>query len=104
MRSAASDVGLHCLRRSHLKDARQLCRSNAAVEISEKNVKTIKNWTPEKIAVIILKFYHTVMCPKDAEGLTNIVDSDQTALHSGQSLHCLPRPVYLNTWDHYSTL
>ena len=31
---------------------------------------------------------------KSAEGLANSVDPDQTA----PPLHCLPRPVCLNTW------
>ena len=43
--------------------------------------------TPKKFVLITLKFelcgstieYHRVMCPKDAEGMANSVDPDQTA-------------------------
>ena len=40
-------------------------------------------------------FVHTPkMCPKEAEGIANSVDPDQTApLQSDLSLHCLPRPI-----------
>ena len=31
-------------------------------------------------------FYHRVMCPKDADGMTNSVDPDQTAPLSGSRL------------------
>ena len=52
----------------------------------------IKIQTPEKIAVIILKFeqcgfYHGVLHPKDAHRMTNSIDLGQVAPHS------LPRPV-----------
>ena len=42
---------------------------------------TVKIVTAIKIAVIILTmwFYHTLMHPKEAEGMTNSVDPDQTA-------------------------
>ena len=50
-----------------------------------------------KTAVIIQKFeqgglklYRTEMHPKDADGMTNSVDPDQTA---PMDLHCLPRPA-----------
>ena len=40
-------------------------------------------YTPEKVAVIILKFelwfYHRVMHPKDVNGIANSVDPHQTA-------------------------
>ena len=38
--------------------------------------------------------YHRVTSPKDAEGIANSVDPDQTApLGADLGLHCLPRPV-----------
>ena len=53
-------------------------------------VKFLKIWTPEKFAVITLKFeqwlYHRVMSPKGAEGMANSVDPDQTAPRSGSTL------------------
>ena len=34
------------------------------------------------------------MCPKEAEGIANSVDPNQTApLQSDLGLHCLPRPI-----------
>ena len=42
------------------------------------------------------------MHPKDAEGIANSVDPDQTApLGADLGLHCLPRPVCPKTLDHY---
>ena len=41
-----------------------------------------------------------VMHPKDAYGLANSVDPDQTA-QSDLGLHCLPIPICLKTLDHY---
>ena len=42
------------------------------------------------------------MHPKDAEGVANSVDPDQTApKEQSLGLHCLPRPVCLKTSDHY---
>ena len=40
-----------------------------------------------------------VMHPKDADGMVNSVDPDQTAPQeqSDQGLHCLLRPICLNT-------
>ena len=51
------------------------------------------------IILIVLKngtvwFYFIVMYPKDANGLANSVDPDQTALR----LHCLIKPICPNTW------
>ena len=47
-----------------------------------------------KIGTVSL--YYIVMGPKDAEGIANSVDPDQTALEeqeqSDLGLHCLPRP------------
>ena len=45
-------------------------------------LKIQKIWTPENIAVIILKFeqcgsIHRVMSPKDVDGMANSVDPDQ---------------------------
>ena len=50
--------------------------------------------------------YHRVMSPKDADGMANSVDPDQTALLllEGQSdlgLCCFPRPICPKTWDRY---
>ena len=44
------------------------------------------------------------MCPKDIDGVANIVDPDQTAPkeQSDQGLHCLLRPVCLNILTLYS--
>ena len=44
------------------------------------------------------------MHPKDADGIANSVNPDQTAppsLESDLGLHCLPRP---KTYDHYGTV
>ena len=45
--------------------------------------KKPKNSDTKTFAVIILKlnlfFYHKAVCPKDAGGMANSVDSDQTA-------------------------
>ena len=52
-----------------------------------------------KIAVIILKFEQSrVMRPKDADGMANSVDPDQTA-PIDLGFHCLPRPVCPKTED-----
>ena len=45
-----------------------------------------------------MRLYHTLICPKDAEGMANSVDPGQTAPDLG--LHCLPRPVCPKTY-HY---
>ena len=46
------------------------------------------------------------MCPKDADGITNSVDTDQTLIkeQSDLGLHCLLRSVYPKTKEHYGTL
>ena len=43
------------------------------------------------------------MCPKDAEGIANSVDPDQTAPEeqSDLGLHYLPRSTCPKTYDHY---
>ena len=53
-------------------------------KILANTVKNLKIRTPEKFAVIIIKvgtvwFYDRVMHPKDADGMANSVDPDQTA-------------------------
>ena len=53
-------------------------------------VKLQKVWSPEQIIVIILKFDHGVMCPKDVDGMANSVDPNRTA---ALGPHYLPRPV-----------
>ena len=46
-------------------------------------------------------FYNVVMHPKDADGMANIVDPDQTAPseQSDLGLHCLLGPIVPNTWN-----
>ena len=44
------------------------------------------------------------MHPKEEDGMANSVDPDQTAPESDLGLHCLPRPVFQKTWDHFSLL
>ena len=50
------------------------------------------------------------MSPKEADGMANSVDPDQTAplkdpdQTAPLSLHCLPRPICLKTSDHYGKL
>ena len=39
------------------------------------------------------------MPPKDADGMTNSVDTDQTA--PGVDLQCLPRPICPKIWKRY---
>ena len=49
---------------------------------NESTVKILKFGTPQTIAIIVLKietFNVTLMHPKDADGLANSVDPDQTA-------------------------
>ena len=43
---------------------------------------------------------------KVAVGVTNSLDSEQTAPNeqSDLDLHCLPTPIFLNTWNFYGTL
>ena len=45
-------------------------------------------------------FFHTLMHLKDAGGMANSVDADQSDL----GLHCLQRPVCLKTKDHYGKI
>ena len=57
-------------------------------------VKFLKIRTPEKFAVITLKFEQggftiRVMHPKDVDRVANTEDPDQFEL----GLHCLPRPI-----------
>ena len=66
----------------------------------EYTVKKLKIWTPEKFAVIIQKVeqfgFMTVMHQKDADGMANSVDPDQTAPRSSLSwvyTVCLDQPV-----------
>ena len=59
-------------------------------------VKYLNIRTPKKFAVITLKFKkdgftERVMHPKDAAGIANSVDPDQTVRSLG--LHYLPRPI-----------
>ena len=42
---------------------------------------------------------HSVMHPNGEDRMANSVDPDQTA---DLGLHCLPRPIRPNTYDHYS--
>ena len=39
-------------------------------------------------------FYNAAICPKEADGLVNSVDPDQTVPDPG--LHCLLRPICSN--------
>ena len=63
-------------------------------EWSVVKIKTI--CTSKKMAAIIQNclVYPRVMCPKDAEGMANSEDPDQTG---DQCLHCLPRQICQNT-------
>ena len=56
--------------------------------------------TPENIAVMYLKFKQRCQTPKDAYGIANSEDPDQTAPlgavleeQTDLGLHCLPRPI-----------
>ena len=46
------------------------------------------------------------MGPEDADRIANSVDPDQTGPkeQSDLGLHCLPRPIYPKTWDHYGRI
>ena len=64
-------------------------------ELKIQNVRT-----PEKFAVIIVKFrpkwlYHTVIHPKDADGIANSVDPDQTAPLGSRGTVCPDPPVII---------
>ena len=70
-------------------------------------LKFLNSRTPEnccnyhKIGTVL--FYYRVIGPKDADGMANNVDPDQTAPREEQSdlgLHCLPRHVRPKTKDH----
>ena len=61
------------------------CRRTTNFKVVRSTVKTVNIRTPQKFAIIILKFeqdgfYQRVMHPKDATGIANSVDPDQTAL------------------------
>ena len=51
-----------------------------------------------------MSFYYRVTGPKDADGMANSVDPDQTALQPDLGLHCLRRSVSLKTSDHFGKL
>ena len=53
-------------------------------------VKTFKFGQPKNCSKWL---YHRVLRPKDADGMANSVDTDQTT----PGLHCLLRPVCLKT-------
>ena len=60
--------------------------------------KNSDNW---KTAVFILNLISAILphrCPKDANGMANNVDPDQSDL----GLHCLPRHVSPKIKDHYA--
>ena len=57
--------------------------------IQETTVIILKIRTPEKIAIIILKFYYRVIDPKDADRMANSVDPEE---QSDLGLHWFPRP------------
>ena len=75
------------------------------IPVKHSIVKAIKFRTPEKFAVITLKFEQSgftvrVMSPKEVSGIANSVDPIGLLLYLG--LHCLPRPVCSKIQDHYS--
>ena len=77
--------------------------------LCQNTIKVQKIWTVEKSCKypknLTVRFYRTVMGPEDADGMANSVDPDQTAQEqSDLGLHCLPRPVCLNTKDHYGNV
>ena len=86
---------IHCIEKIDFKNQSQLKWkiSPAQILLVEDNF-TVKIRTSEKFAVITLKFEQPVMLWKDADGIANSVDPDQTA---PVGLHCLPRPIYPKT-------
>ena len=72
----------------HLKNGTQACLCNNRKD--KKKFGHPKNccYHPK---ILTVSFYHRVMRPKEADDKANSVN---------QGLHCLPRPVSLNTLDH----
>ena len=67
-------------------DARKLCCNLPKIQEKRSNLRVFRQ--------------------KDANGLANSEDPDQTAPpeQSNLGLHCLPRPICPKTLDHYGTI
>ena len=79
--------------------------ANIDLQIVSNYHKFPKYSDTKKFVVITLKVEQNgvslrVIHPKDAEGIANSVDPDQSDL----GLHCLPRPVCPKTLKHYGIL
>ena len=60
------------------------------VMIYRKTMKNLDNQTNccNYPKIVTMCFYHRIVRPKDADGMANSFDPDQTL-----GLHCLPRPI-----------
>ena len=70
---------------------------------NSKNSDTLKNCGGNHPKIGTVLFYHRVIGPKDADGMANSVDLDQTAPLGAESdlgPHCLPRPVCPKASEH----
>ena len=67
--------------------------------------KKMDNWKNgcNHLKIWTIWFYHRVMGPKAASRMANCVDLDYLK-QSDLCLHCLLRPVYAKTYDHYGTV
>ena len=52
----------------------------------------------------IVGFYSAILRSKDADRITNRVDTDQTEEQSGLGLHCFLRPICPNILNYYGTV
>ena len=100
-----SDLGLHCLPMSLLRDARYKWVKHSIKCVLIRVIfcllseKVCSDCAFNKIEYGIPTFeqcmvIHLGVCPKDAEGMANRVDPDQNADITGSAVHCLLRLIY----------
>ena len=65
--------------------------------------ETKKDRFSHDTARISISGISTVFLQKDANGIANSENPDETAPQSDLGLHYLPRPECLKTWDHYGS-
>ena len=59
--------------------------------------------TPQLLTILVLKFEQVILCLKITGGVANSVDPGETPRYatSHLGLHCLLRPICLNTYGKY---
>ena len=72
-------------------------------------LKNSKNWDTLNYyrdcpTNVIVGFYSAILRSKDADRITNRVDTDQTEEQSDLGLHCLLRPICPNISNYYSNV